>query len=268
VRSHLLEGTLRHRRSRPFVYELDHSVFYFALDMDELDRVASKLRLVSRNRRNVLEFRDDDHLLPPYGPDLARSIREHLVAESAASAASGASGSLPAPFDSDEVAGWHITLVTNLRMFGHIFNPASFYLCRDRAGAMRAVVVEVTNTHHERRLYTLWPERLGDEHRASMAKDFYVSPFIDMDARYTVRVWDRPAELRIAINETEHGEPTLTASLVLRRLPLSNRAVARMLARYPFVTLKTIVAIHWHALRLYLKGGRFHHHQASPERST
>jgi DUF1365 family protein len=249
MRSHLLEGTVRHRRVRPFVYQLEHSVFYFALDVDELDAVAAGLKLVSRNRRNVLELRDADHLLPPAG-DLAAGIRDHLAGHGA------------------DASNWRITLVTNLRIFGYGFNPASFYLCRDGAGEMRAVVVEVTNTHQERRLYTLFPERRGAEHRASMAKDLYVSPFIDMDAGYTVRVWDRPAELRIAINETEHGEPLLTASLVLRRVPLGNRTVARMLLRYPFVTLKTIGAIHWHALRLWRKGARFHPHQPSPEQGT
>lgn len=258
MRSHLLEGTVRHRRSRPFVYELEHSVYYFALDIDELDEVDARLRLVSRNRRSVLQFRDDDHLLPP-GHDLAREIREHIAAEAAAA---------PRPVDTADLADWRITLVTNLRVLGYVFNPASFYLCRDASNAMRAVVVEVNNTHHERRLYTLWPEQRGDEHRASMAKDFYVSPFIDMDAGYTVRVWDRPQELRIAINETEHGEPLLTASLVLRRVPLGNRTVARMLVRYPLVTFKTIAAIYWHALRLHSKGARFHRHRATPERET
>jgi DUF1365 family protein len=265
VRSHLLEGKVRHRRSRPFVYQLEHSVFYFALDMGELDVVDARLRLVSRNRRNVLEFRDGDHLLPA-AADLGREIREHLASEAAAEPRFGRFGN-PADLAA-EIAGWRITLVTNLRIFGYVFNPASFFLCRDRSGSMQAVVVEVTNTHHERRLYTLWPEQHCDEHRASMEKDLYVSPFIDMDARYTVRVWDRPDELRIAINETEHGEPLLTASLVLRRVPLGNRAVARMLVRYPFVTLKTIAAIHWHALRLWLKGARFHRHGTAAQRGT
>ena len=96
-----------------------------------------------------------------------------------------------------------------------------------------------------------------------MAKDFYVSPFIGMDAGYTVRTWDRPKELRIAMNETEGGSPVLTVSLVLRRLPASNRVVGRLLLRYPFVTLKTIGAIYWHALRLCLKGAAFHRHGAA-----
>jgi len=241
MRSHLLAGKVRHRRSSPFVYELEHDVWYFALDLDEIDDVASKLRLVSRNRRNVLTFRDDDHMLPPAG-SLAESVREHL----------SSLGVYP--------ANWRITLVTNLRILGHLFNPATFYLCRDGSGELRVVIVEVNNTHGERSLYTLWPQRRGDEHEASMGKDFYVSPFIGMDAGYTVRIWDRPKELRIVINETEHGSPVLTASLVLRRLPATNRVVARLLLRYPFVTLKTIGAIYWHALRLRRKGASFHRH--------
>ena len=41
MRSHLLEGKVRHRRARPFVYALEHDVFYVALDLDELDEVAA-----------------------------------------------------------------------------------------------------------------------------------------------------------------------------------------------------------------------------------
>ena len=244
MRSHLLEGKLRHRRVSPFVYELEHDVFYFALDTTELAQVDARLALVSRNRPNLLGFRDDDHFLPP-ATDLDVAVRAHLRE----------SGVDP--------EGWRITLVTNLRTFGYLFNPASFYLCRDPLGELRVVIVEVSNTHHERRLYTLFPETHGEERRASMDKDFYVSPFIGMDASYTVRIWDMPGELRIAINEQERGAPVLTASLVLRRLRLSNRTVARMLVGYPFVTLKTIVMIHWHALRLYLKGATFMRHGAA-----
>ena len=61
MRSYLLEGTVRHRRARPVEYALEHDVYYFALDLSELDEVDRSLRLVSRNRRNVLQFRDDDH---------------------------------------------------------------------------------------------------------------------------------------------------------------------------------------------------------------
>jgi DUF1365 family protein len=41
--------------------------------------------------------------------------------------------------------------------------------------------------------------------------------------------------------------------LSLRRQPLNGRNLARVLTRFPFMTLKVIAAIHWEALRLLLK---------------
>ena len=77
MRSHLLHGKVRHRRSRPVDYELEHDVFYLALDLDEIDAVDRRLRLFSRGRRNVLTFRDSDHWLPA-ATDLRASVRAHL----------------------------------------------------------------------------------------------------------------------------------------------------------------------------------------------
>ena len=242
MRSHLLVGTVRHRRSRPTVYALEHSVYYLALDLDELDLVDRRLRLVSRNRRNLLEVRDDDHWPEP-ATDLRATVLAHLRSEG------------------EDPTDWRITLVTNPRTLGHVFNPASFYLCRDGAGSLRMVVVEVHNTHLERHLYTL-RRRAGMEERfvASMAKDFYVSPFIDIAGRYTVHVDDAPARLRIAIALRQDDLPLLATSLVLERRRLTDRAIARVLLRYPLVTVKTIVAIHWHALRLWRRGIPFQRH--------
>ena len=79
-----------------------------------------------------------------------------------------------------------------------MFNPASFFLCRDADGELRVVVVEVHNTHGERHLYTLRPRRGGARpFVAAMDKAFYVSPFIEMRGGYTVRVRDEPSRLRI-----------------------------------------------------------------------
>ena len=242
--SHLLEGKVRHRRARPFVYALEHDVFYVALDLDELDEVPRRLRLFGRNRSNILSFRDDDHLDPP-AIELRAAVHDHLRAEGV------------------DPNGWRITLITNVRIFGYAFNPASFYLCRDAAGELQVVIVEVHNTHHERFLYTLRRPAEAQEFVASMDKDFYVSPFIEMIGRYTVRVRDEPARLRISINEDQAGELLLHTSLDLTRRPLTDRTVARMLVRHPFITQKTIGLIHWHALRLWRRGAAFHRHGAA-----
>ena len=159
--------------------------------------------------------------------------------------------------------GWRITLITNLRVFGYVFNPASFYLCRDASGELQVVIVEVHNTHHERHLYTLRRPTDGPDFAASMDKDFYVSPFIEMVGRYTVRVRDEPARMRISINEDEDEGLLLHTSIDLSRRPLSDRTAARMLVRHPFITQKTIGLIHGHALRLWRRGAPFLRHGAT-----
>lgn len=241
MRSHLLEGIVRHRRYRPFAYALEHHVFYVALDLDELDEVPRRIRSISRGRRNLLSFRDEDHLDPP-ARDLRARIHRHLRTEGL------------------DPVGWQVTLVTNLRVLGYAFNPASFYLCRDAAGDLRTVIVEVHNTHGERHLYSLRSLADGNALVDSTDKAFYVSPFIEMAGRYTVRVRDESSRLRITINE-ESGEGLLLhTSLDLVRRPLTDRMVWRMLVRHPLMTHRTIGLIHLHALRLWLRGARFHRH--------
>jgi DUF1365 family protein len=241
MRSHLLEGVVRHRRVRPFAYALKHRVFYVALDIDELDDVPRRLRSISRGRWNLLSFRDEDHFDPP-ARDVRRSVLSHLRGEAL------------------DPTGWQITLVTNLRVLGYAFNPASFFLCRDAAGRLRTVIVEVHNTHGERHLYSLRGDADAPGFVDSMEKDFYVSPFIEMTGRYAVHVRDEPARLRITINEDPGDGLLLHTSLDLARRRLTDRMVLRMLVRYPLVTHKTIGMIHWHALRLWLHGAHFHRH--------
>lgn len=243
MRSHLLHGKVRHSRSRPARYGLEHDVYYFALDLDELAEATDRGRLVGRNRRAILSFRDADHLPVP-ARDLPHDIRQHLDREGIA------------------LDGGRITLITNLRVLGYVFNPASFFLCHDADGALAAVVVEVHNTHGERHLYTLQPERKGQAFSATMDKDFYVSPFIGSDGSYRVTVRDEGDLLTIGIGLRQGGSPLLATSLVLRRLPLTTHNLLRMLIRHPLMTQRTTALIHWHALRLWLRRIPFHRHSA------
>lgn len=245
MKSHLVVGRVAHRRRRGPAYELGHHVWQLALDLDELDIVDRELRLLSRNRRNVVEIRDADHLVDP-ARDLARDVRAVL-----------------AGFGLDASA-WSIVLVANPRVLGYVFNPASFYLCRD-GDRLAAVLVEVHNTHGERHLYPLvpGPGDPPDRLSAGMAKAFYVSPFLDLDASYRVHVRDDRDRLVISIEDREGGERMLATSLVLERRRLTDRALLGLLIRRPLITQRTIAWIHWHALRLWLRGAPFRRHRSS-----
>jgi DUF1365 family protein len=250
LRSTLMVGTVRHRRTNPTSYALEHDVWYFGLRLDELPEVFALTRLLRRNRRAVVSFRDAD-FLPQVAADLPRDFADHLRTEGL------------------DAAGWQVELIANLRVFGYVFNPASFYLCRDTDGLLRAVVVEVHNTYGDRHLYTLRPTTPvaaeGAAFSSSMAKDFFVSPFIGPDGRYRVTVRERGTNLNLAIALRDGDELVLATSLVLHRRPLTRANLVRLLARNPLVTYRTIALIHWHALRLWLKGVPFLHHAARPE---
>ncbi|MFN8517833.1 MAG: DUF1365 domain-containing protein [Chloroflexota bacterium] len=239
-RSHLLRGHVRHSRRGAVGYQLRHCVAYLALDLDELDAV-TRSSVLRRGRIGLLSFSDADHWRPP-ATDLRAAVRQHLR-----------------DLDIDP-AGWRVTLVANARVLGYVFDPASFYLCRDREGILRVLVVEVHNTYRERHLYTLFPTRRGTAHEATMGKAFHVSPFLDMDARYRVRVRDEPGRLRIAIVCEERSGTTLVATLDLRRYRLTDRGLLRWALRTPLVTHKTIAAIHAHAARLWWRGAPFRRH--------
>ncbi|MGE3855472.1 MAG: DUF1365 domain-containing protein [Dehalococcoidia bacterium] len=244
-RSHLLAGTIRHRRDRHTTYDFTHHVWYLALDLDELPEVDRRLRLLSLNRRNLLELRDADHLDPARGEGLRAGVDRRLAALGL------------------DPARTRVTLVAYPRVLGYVFNPVSFYLCHDReGGALRLVIAEVHNTHGDREVYDFLPAGEGGPvFRGVQDKRMYVSPFIAPEARYELLAWEDANSLAITIREAETAgeaaEAALFARLQVRRRPLTDGQVLRLLARDPLVPLKTTALIMWHAVRLWARGVPF-----------
>lgn len=244
LRTHLLAGTVRHRRARHANYEFTHTAWYLALDVDEVGEVLRRSRLLSRRRWRPLRIDDRDHVTMP-GLDLAASVRARLLA-----------AGYPAQ-------AWRLTLIAYPRVFGHVFNPVSFVLAHDADGTLVHVVAEVHNTHGEREVYDFSPEAPGPVFRSSAMKRMYVSPFIGAAARYDLAVAEAGDRLSIAIRETETdgvsgGEnETLYAGVTLQARPFGDRELLRLLARDPVVPLKTVVLIGWHAFHLWRRGVRW-----------
>ena len=236
LRSHFLVGTIRHRRSRVTTYDFTHHVWYLALDLDEQTEVDRALPLLSFNRRNLLEVRDADHLDADSG-GLRTGISSRLLAHG---------------FDP---AHLHVTLVAYPRLLGYVFNPVSFYLCHDGAGVLCLVLAEVHNTHGDRQVYEFVPRTEGGPiFKGAQLKQMYVSPFIAADAQYELLVQDDGERLAITIRESEGNEPVLVAQLEMKRVPLTNRNLMRLIAGDPLVALKTSALIFWHAIRLWWRG--------------
>ncbi|MFN3746377.1 MAG: DUF1365 domain-containing protein [Hyphomicrobiaceae bacterium] len=234
-RSGLYVGAVAHKRLTPRRHAFSYRVFALCLDVDEIDRLHSALRLFSRNAPNVLSFWDRDFGRSPDRP-VGEKARQ-LLADAGL-----------------EAFGHRIELVCYPRVLGYVFNPLSVYFCRDDAGRLGAILYEVTNTFGERRAYLIEvPEPRGPIAQACR-KELYVSPFTAPTGTYSfhVRPPDKDVVIGVAFRDA-HG-PVLKTHFRAERAELSDRAILRQLVGNPAMTLKVIGAIHFEAARLWLKG--------------
>jgi hypothetical protein len=236
--SAIYEGTIRHRRFAVRAHEFRHRLALLYLDLDELDGLLGG-RLVT-GRPGLVRFRRDDYLGDPR-VGLAAAVRT-LVARRTGERPTGP-----------------IRLLTQLRTFGHCFNPVSFYYCFTPDQQLDAVVAEVTSTPWgERHAYVLGRTGQGQVLGASLPKELHVSPFMGMRQRYEWRVAAPGATLSVHIESRERERRAFDATLALRRAPLTRSGLARVTARYPAATLRVLALIYGHALALKLKGVPVH----------
>lgn len=242
----IYEGRVRHRRSAPVAHAFEYRLFMMYLDLAELPDLFRGRWLWSWERPNVASFRRADHFGEPRQP-LDDCVRQLVEAES------------------ERPPDGPIRLLTHLRYGGYCFNPVSFFYCFDRSGErLETVVGEVNNTPWgERHCYVLHEgldRGRGASKRYQFSKAFHVSPFMAMRQDYTWRFTTPGRTLAVHMDNRQDGSHLFDATLLLRRRELSAAALARVLALYPLLTAKVIGAIHWQALRLWLKGCPVHPH--------
>ncbi|MBI3874959.1 MAG: DUF1365 domain-containing protein [Verrucomicrobia bacterium] len=256
-----------HHRLAPKEHQFRYSIFLFALDLDELDEVAARLRLFSRNRANLYSFRDADHLPEPRSrrrEEAEPSANEVRLLTSSATTKANllawlAEQGVTLPTDA------RIQLVTLPRVMGYVFNPVSFYFCTDAAGEPLCAVAEVGNTFGELKPFLLRREDLRDGvFRRVAPKHFYVSPFFALDVAFDFKLRMPGESLEIHIDDREGDRRVLLTTLAGRRVPLTDSQLAWQTLKCPLVTLKVISLIHWHALRLWWKNVPWHRKAANP----
>ncbi|GAC1435349.1 MAG: DUF1365 domain-containing protein [Thermoanaerobaculia bacterium] len=232
MRSALYECRIVHERFTPKQHRFAYRVFAFALDLDEIDALVARIPWLSRNRFNLYSFHDRDHL------DIRELVRAHGITQ----------------------RPHRVQLITNLRILGYVFNPVSFYFCFDETGEPIAAVAEVNNTFGETKPYVIGASELrGDRSFESRRrKEFYISPFVDLEVDLLLRLAVPDRNLGIVITDIQDGETVLEATMTGSRVPLTAGRLAWFTVKYPLLTLKVIAAIHWQALRLWLKGVPFH----------
>jgi DUF1365 family protein len=241
--SRLFEGAVRHRRHQDGAHKFNYSLNLVLLDLDELEELPSHLPWRGK-RWAPRSFRRSDYF-GAHDVDLKDAVRNQVVSEL---------GFLPEG---------RILLLTQLRSFGYLFNPVSFYLCHDNSNQLVAVIAEITNTPwRERHAYTLdaRSEVAQGNHSWSFEKEFHVSPFHGMDHVYHWRLQLHKEGLVVAMVNEHEEQRVFDVTLDGSFQSLNRRGVARQARRSPFQSQRLHFAIYWHALRLFLKRATFHCH--------
>ena len=239
-------GTVRHRRFTERPSEFRHRLALVHLDLDELPELLGGSLV--RRAPGFVRVRRGDYLRPVDLP-LAEAVRAR-VAESTGTAPDGP-----------------VSVLAHPRTLGHCFNPVSFYYCWDPDRTrLRAALAEVTNTPWgERHAYALPADALSGSSVVSheVGKALHVSPFMGMDERYAIRLVAPGPTLSVHIeNRDGAGRLQFDATLALVRRELSRAALAAMIARYPFATVRVLALIYAHAMALWLRGVPVHAHPA------
>lgn len=247
--SRLYFGSVLHRRLRPRVHQLRYRVFWALLELEELPELSRRGVFFSRNRFNILSFHDSDHgdgSGRPLRPQLERTLSVHGI-----------------DFD-----GGAIRLLCMPRLLGYGFNPISVYFCHLKDERLAAIVYEVHNTFGERHSYVFDASDSTSPPSHRCAKRFHVSPFMDMGMSYEFKTFMPAERFALSIRGFDTDGTLIHASMTGLAKPFTTANLLRGLLLYPLLPVKVTAAIHWHALRLWLKGIRVRRKPAPPRQST
>lgn len=230
-------GKTQHTREKPFKRSFSHRIAMLEIDIDRMDEADKLTKLFSVERGNLISFRATD-----YG---ARSASIPLRTWAEARFAEAGIG----------LEGGAIRLLTFPRVLGYGFAPISVWLGHGPDGDVRAAIYEVHNTFGETHSYV---SALNPECGRQLAeKHFFVSPFFDVagDYRFGLRRSDSATSLTVE-NVSKDGRYHV-ASLAVASRKLTSTGILKWLVTMPISGLGVMVAIHWQALQLWLKGAGY-----------
>lgn len=240
--SALYVGRVGHTRLRPFRHSFEYRVYALLLDLDELEKIGRRLGVFSHNRFNLFGFADRDH-----GPRDGTHLREWIDGYLAEAGI--------------DLGGGPVRLLSFPRVLGYTFDPLTIWYCFHADGSLRAILHEVKNTFGEQHGYLV---PIDGDLRHQFDKEFFVSPFMDMEARYEFAMNVPSDRLTVGITQSDASGDLLRASVQASRLELSDRNLLRVFFTHPLLTLKVIGAIHWQGFRLWRKGARYRRRPPPP----
>lgn len=241
-------GHTVHTRETPFRRSFRHRIAMLEIDIDRLSDAGHQCFLLSVNRANMISFRETDHGARNAAVPL-RTWAEARFAEAGVN-----------------VTDSTIRLLTFPRVLGYGFAPISLWRAFSSDGSICGIIYEVHNTFGETHSYVGALAGAGGKQVA--AKDFHVSPFYDVAGAYRFTFRNVSDAITLAVVNVEDEQRQHTATLAVHPRKLTSGQVLKWMIAMPISGIGVMAAIHWQALRLWLKGARYRDRPAQRARRT
>ncbi len=236
MNSCIYNGVVTHTRFKPIRHHLKYKTFSLLLDLDEVKELDKSIKIFSYNKFNIYSFYDIDH-----GPRDGSSLKYWVVSNLK---------KLNTKLKINK-----IKLLCYPRIFGYVFNPLSIFFCYENEN-LKAIFYEVKNTFNEQHTYVF---ETGEREKIlqTCEKKFYVSPFMNMNSYYNFEVFEPKEDLSIIIKQTDNSGIILSASQSGKKKDFNFKQLLINFFKYPLMTIKIIISIHYEALLLWKKGAKY-----------
>jgi hypothetical protein len=231
----IYSGFVTHERFKPKRHFFSYKTFSLLIDLNEIKNLEKKIKFFSYNKFNILSFYDIDH--GSRGGGTLISWVKKTLKKSKLNLNLGT-----------------IKLLCYPRFFGYVFNPLSIFYCYDKQSKLKAILYEVKNTFNEQHTYVFRCKSSSNLILHKCNKKFYVSPFIEMKTFYNFRLLKPGKKLNVLIKQNDTNGLLLIARQVGKRLDFTSKNLFFQFLKHPLMSAKVILAIHFEAFRLWIKG--------------
>ena len=238
INSAIYNGQVIHKRFKPKVHYFRYNVFSLLIDLSELETIDKKISFFSLNKSNLISFYEKDHGERD-GSSLINWVNKNLEKNN---------------ISTQDIK---IKILCYPRILGFVFNPLSVFYIYNLQNKLISILYEVKNTFGEQHTYIFKITKDENLVQNKCAKKFHVSPFIEMDCNYFFRLLKPGDKISVIIDQYDKEDKILFASQDGIRTEFNSKELIKSYLKHPLMTFKIIIAIHYEAFKLWIKGIKF-----------
>lgn len=235
LRSAIYRGDVVHTRTSPRRHRLRYQVAYFLISLNESSELARVSRWFGINRLRWFSFFEDDHATRAVGSTLTERLENSLR--------SAGINAIATQFQ----------ILCIPRIAGFAFNPITVIFCQNETAENIAVIYEVSNTFGERLSYVFALDAEAKSYTHRCDKALFVSPFNGMAGEYQFRLSSAGDVLDLVIDYKAPNHKPFRAMFHGKRQDFNAPNLRACAWRYPLLSFKVVLAIHFEALKLWFK---------------